>query len=461
MDDGAISHHAVPHVRGALALPLSDDHVHQRCPVTRYRLDHEQEKIHAARTTLPHVHREGIVRWRNLLLHHWCRGVGYWLRACYRARSHVLSPSHVYLRLVDEFILHLPDRLWRSLHDHELRVLLCTAINRGARPGMVLWVGAAARPVLLVLHHHAGDELVAYWKRNRAEEIEEELFLWLRHCNILDSHPVVHILDARAELAQSGGFFFHDQLGQSHATSWWPRVAFTLILVLFYVVAALYMIIEARSSTVAAQKSFMRGLAFLFTFLALMELVVVLYSVLYHPPYGFALIPNTIDSTAGSGNGVRGDLGLAIEFAGISVIYITFCIEKYIKNSKSYILTKIILILAIAGSLAFFFSYVPDISNAKWYKTGGYAFLAFPVIGMVFGMLLILVTYGQLAKQTSGDIRKNSITIMVGFLITIAAVILHTLRGNLPLFPFNWLVFIVLNIVGIVILMQGILKSSY
>src|SRR5271157_270087 len=236
---------------------------------------------------------------------------------------------------------------------------------------------------------------------------------------------------------------------------------FTLILVLFYVVAALYMIIEARSSTVAAQKSFMRGLAFLFTFLALMELVVVLYSVLYHPPYGFALIPNTIDSTAGSGNGVRGDLGLAIEFAGISVIYITFCIEKYIKNSKSYILTKIILILAIAGSLAFFFSYVPDISNAKWYKTGGYAFLAFPVIGMVFGMLLILVTYGQLAKQTSGDIRKNSITIMVGFLITIAAVILHTLRGNLPLFPFNWLVFIVLNIVGIVILMQGILKSSY
>src|SRR5271157_933260 len=224
MDDGAISHHAVPHVRGALALPLSDDHVHQRCPVTRYRLDHEQEKIHAARTTLPHVHREGIVRWRNLLLHHWCRGVGYWLRACYRARSHVLSPSHVYLRLVDEFILHLPDRLWRSLHDHELRVLLCTAINRGARPGMVLWVGAAARPVLLVLHHHAGDELVAYWKRNRAEEIEEELFLWLRHCNILDSHPVVHILDARAELAQSGGFFFHDQLEQSHATSWWPRV---------------------------------------------------------------------------------------------------------------------------------------------------------------------------------------------------------------------------------------------
>ena len=35
------------------------------------------------------------------------------------------------------------------------------------------------------------------------------------------------------------------------------------------------------------------------------------------------------------------------------------------------------------------------------------------------------------------------------------------MRGNLPQFPFNWLVFIVLNIVGLLVLMEGILKTNY
>ncbi len=86
--------------------------------------------------------------------------------------------------------------------------------------------------------------------------------------------------------------------------------------------------------------------------------------------------------------------------------------------------------------------------------------MALPIIGLVFGVLMILITYGQLAAQTSGDIKKNALTIFYGFLITVAAAILHVLRSSLS-FPFNWVVFIVLNIVGVIVFMQGILKSSY
>nr|MDO8111705.1 hypothetical protein [Candidatus Sigynarchaeota archaeon] len=232
---------------------------------------------------------------------------------------------------------------------------------------------------------------------------------------------------------------------------------FTLVLVLFYFIAGFYLIMESIVSNVAAQRSFQRGLACMFLFLGLVELSVLMYSIFKVQPYpGIIILPPTIPAPAD----VRGDNSVVFLLACASVIYITYCIEKYIKNSKNMVITKLIFILALGGVAALIFSFIPAISGGEWYQIGGYVFMGLPIIGLAFGVLMILITYGQLAAQTSGDIKKNALTILYGFLITVVAAILHVLRSSLS-FPFNWVVFIVLNIVGVIVFMQGILKSSY
>jgi hypothetical protein len=185
------------------------------------------------------------------------------------------------------------------------------------------------------------------------------------------------------------------------------------------------------------------------------ELVVILYSMFNK--MGIQILPDMIPAPAA----VRGDNSIMFLFAGMSVIYIVYCIERFLKNSKHMAVTIIVVALAMAGVAGLAFSYIPAINGAEWYQIGGYVFMGLPGIGLFLGVLMILVTYGQLAAQTSGQIKKSALTIMIGFLITLVSALMHVLRNQIAEFPFNWLVFIVLNIIGMLVYMQGILRASY
>jgi hypothetical protein len=229
----------------------------------------------------------------------------------------------------------------------------------------------------------------------------------------------------------------------------------TLVLVLFYFLAGFYLIIESLSAGVTAKKNFQRGLAFLFICLGIVELVVILYSVFNK--MGIQILPDMIPAPAA----VRGDNSIMFLFAGMSVIYIVYCIERFLKNSKHMIVTIIVLAMAIAGAAGLMFSFIPAINEAEWYQIGGYVVMGLTGIGLLLGVLMVLITYGQLAAQTSGEIKKSALTILFGFLITVLSALLHVLRNQIAEFPFNWLVFIVLNIIGMLVYMQGILRASY
>ncbi len=233
---------------------------------------------------------------------------------------------------------------------------------------------------------------------------------------------------------------------------------FTFVLTLFYAIAGGYMFMESRASQIEVQKKFRLGLGLLFLLLGALEGMVLLYSILKSVP-GVdvkAFFPDTIPEPTA----MRGDNGFIFTLAPASTVYITYTIEKYIKNSKRMVVNRIITILTLAGSMLLVFMFIPAISSQDWYQIGGYVFVGFDAIALLMGIIFIAVIYGQLAAQTSGEIKKNALTILWGFLITITAVILHALRSSFE-FPFNWVVIIILNIIGVMVLMQGMLKSSF
>ncbi|MEX2680612.1 MAG: hypothetical protein Q6373_003380 [Candidatus Sigynarchaeota archaeon] len=229
----------------------------------------------------------------------------------------------------------------------------------------------------------------------------------------------------------------------------------TWVLVLFYFLAGFYLIMESFSGEIAVKKNFQRGLAFLFICLGIAELVVIFYSAF--SKMGVTILPDMIPPPAA----VRGDNSIIFLFTGLSVTYIVYCIERFLKNSKHMVVTIIVVGMAMVGVAGLVFSFIPAINAAEWYQVGGYVIMGLPAIGLLLGILMILVTYGKLAAQTSGEIKKNAIMILVGFLVTILASVLHVLRNQIAVFPFNWLIFIVLNIIGVLIYMRGILKASY
>nr|MDO8116029.1 hypothetical protein [Candidatus Sigynarchaeota archaeon] len=233
---------------------------------------------------------------------------------------------------------------------------------------------------------------------------------------------------------------------------------FTFVLTLFYAIAGGYMFMESRASQIEAQKKFRLGLGILFVMLGALEGMVLLYSILKSVP-GIdvrAIFPDTIPAPTA----MRGDNGFIFTLAAASMLYITYAIEKYIKQSKRMIVNRLTIIFTAIGSMLLVFMFISAVNTQEWYQIGGYVFVGFDAIGMLFGILFIAIIYGQLAAQTSGEIKKNALTILWGFLITIVAVILHALRSSFE-FPFNWVVFIILNIIGVIILMQGMLKSSF
>lgn len=233
---------------------------------------------------------------------------------------------------------------------------------------------------------------------------------------------------------------------------------FTLVLFLVFFVCSVYMFMESRASKIEAQKKLHKGLALMLLLIGLAEAVVLFYSMFKRilPEMGLD-ITNFIPDAGGT----RGDNNWAIALACASQIYFTYGIEKYILNSKKFVLTKIIVIFNLVAIPSIIMSYIPAITSQGWYEVGGVVLMATPGVGMIFGILSVPIIYGRLAAKTSGELKKNALTILWGFLITFVGAVLHLLRNELGDFPFNWLVFILVNIVGVMILLAGFLKSTY
>ncbi|MBN2154241.1 MAG: hypothetical protein JW839_22490, partial [Candidatus Lokiarchaeota archaeon] len=228
----------------------------------------------------------------------------------------------------------------------------------------------------------------------------------------------------------------------------------TLVLAIALSLAAVYSFMEARASTIDAQRKFQVGMGMLFTFLAITELVVMFYSIYKVTPY-----PNVVIFPEVAGQ--RGDIGWVLPLAGASVVYITYCIEKYIKNSQALVFTKLQVIFCLFGPVSIVVSYIPAVTGSDWYGDwGGYLLFGAPAVSLLIGLIAIPIVYGALARQTSGTIKKNALTILFGFLITVLGIILHAMRGEFPV-PFDYVIYIIMTIVGVLVLMRGILSTSY
>ncbi|MFX0098347.1 MAG: hypothetical protein ACFFCS_02125 [Candidatus Hodarchaeota archaeon] len=235
----------------------------------------------------------------------------------------------------------------------------------------------------------------------------------------------------------------------------------TFVLFLVLVVCSIYMFMESRASKIEAQKTLHKGLALMLLFIGLAEAAVLFYSMFKRilPIYGLditAYIPDV---------GTRGDNAWAFALACASQIYFTYGIEKYIRNSKKFVLTKLILIFNLFAIPGTVISYIPAITSQDWYETGGLIFMGIPGIGMILGILSVAIIYGKLANTTSGELKKNALTILWGFIVTLAGAVLHLLRDMIQDaigdFPFSWMIFIVVNIIGVFILLGGFLRSTY
>jgi hypothetical protein len=161
----------------------------------------------------------------------------------------------------------------------------------------------------------------------------------------------------------------------------------------------------------------------------------------------------------------RGDALLALAMACCSSIFIIHSIEKYIKNSKRFPLTILVLLGGMAGIGSVVFAHVRVAflgpAPPEWAAYLDYGLTGLMIVGMVITIIALPVIYFTLATQTSGDLKKNSLTIAWGFLITFLMVLLHLLRDIVGDMPLNWMVFIFGNIIGALILLSGYMRSTY
>ena len=82
-------------------------------------------------------------------------------------------------------------------------------------------------------------------------------------------------------------------------------------------------------------------------------------------------------------------------------------------------------------------------------------------IGLGITILALPIVYFRLAGQTSGDLKKNSLTIAFGYLFTFIMVLTHMMVGSEDAIPFGWIIFLIGNFIGAMILLGGYLKSTY
>ncbi|MEX2682769.1 MAG: hypothetical protein Q6373_014355 [Candidatus Sigynarchaeota archaeon] len=246
---------------------------------------------------------------------------------------------------------------------------------------------------------------------------------------------------------------------QANGLAW----TLTMILVMFYWISGAFLLMEGKVSTADVQRKFHYGLAMLFILIGLAQGIVVFYSIFKTTPFHFS--PILIPNMAPLG---RSDTLFALAFACWSAVRIIYIIEKYIKKSKKYPLTVLILLGAIAGTAGIACSYIQaatwsnEDAAPSWWQYVGYGVLGLSGLALIITIISLPVIYFSLAIQASGDLRKNSAIIGTGYLLTFVMVILHLLREMiLADLPLNWMVFIFGNIIGALILISGYMRSTY
>lgn len=242
--------------------------------------------------------------------------------------------------------------------------------------------------------------------------------------------------------------------------------AYTLtpLIVLLYIFSGFYLFMESRYSDVEVQKKFYVGLAFLFIFIGLAQGAVSLYSIVNAGgEVGIGVFP---EGTAAQiipypDNGLltRGDVALALAFAGASSVIIIPNIEKYILASKKKVLTGLIFAGFIGSIMMIAGMYLTQGTTPSWWEIFEYVAIALMAIGLGITILALPIVYFRLAGQTSGDLKKNSLTIAFGYLITFVMVLAHMLLGGE--IPLGWILFLFINFIGAMILLAGYLKSTY
>ncbi|MBN2154108.1 MAG: hypothetical protein JW839_21815, partial [Candidatus Lokiarchaeota archaeon] len=234
----------------------------------------------------------------------------------------------------------------------------------------------------------------------------------------------------------------------------------TIALTLFYWVAGLFLVMEGKLSTVEVQKKFHYHLAFMFVLIGMAQGLVAAYSILTEPvsdgpPAIPAIFPGIVNLLPGVSLFKRGDALFALALACCSSVFIIHSIEKYIRNSKRYPLTILVVIGGLCGVGAIIVAYLKAsvwaVSAPEWVEYLEYGLTGFMIVGMAITILALPIIYFALARQTSGAVKKNSLTIAWGFLVTFLMVLLHLLRDVVEDMPLNWMVFIFGNIVGALI----------
>ena len=227
---------------------------------------------------------------------------------------------------------------------------------------------------------------------------------------------------------------------------------FILIMILFFFTIGIFFLVEARTTENEARKNFHFGMMLFLIFVGLALLTSLLYSIF--AAMGITIFPDAIPGV------MQGYFSWLFTLGAISMIYLLYCIEKYLKHRENKFLTKMIVILMCFGVLSIIFSYIPAITYGQWYQVGGQIFLFLPSIGSMVGGMYMLITYRRLAVRSSGELRAASLRIAIGFLIAMTGSILH-MYGSYIIFPFSWIIFISITIIGVIILIQGYIRMPY
>nr|MDO8111397.1 hypothetical protein [Candidatus Sigynarchaeota archaeon] len=251
---------------------------------------------------------------------------------------------------------------------------------------------------------------------------------------------------------------------EPNPTDQWDGLAYTLWIdiCLILILSGIYLFFEGRATEVEVQKKFHYGLSLLFVMVGCAIGVIALYSVgkLFNEPLMQSLFP-----PYGIIGGSRGDAMFAIALATFSSPYIMLQIEKYIKNSKKFVITKLLIVSIFAGIACIVCAYIqhaiPSLETEDWWTYLSYGLFGFTALGLIITMIALPAIYFSLAKQTSGDLKRNSLTIAIGYLLTFIMIFMHMLRSELDFIPFNWVVFLLGTLIGAMILQAGYMRSTY
>lgn len=203
-----------------------------------------------------------------------------------------------------------------------------------------------------------------------------------------------------------------------------------LFLIFLFWIGGIYMFIESRSSKIEVQRQLHIGLA---------QMLVI---------WGFGFLPTLISSVIWEGRlftlfntpsifpevgDLSGDAPLAAAFLIFSISFSMNNIEKYIKNSKKYILTKILraisIICLVVFILGFYEAEIPELKEEPFWYYFIYIILFLAIFTILIAFFSLPIIYFNLAKKTSGGLRKNSLIIAVGYLFLIVALIFQALKS--------------------------------